>query len=219
MKNIITHRGFWLEKSEQNQKIAFERALQSGFGIETDLRDANGTVVISHDIPKGGEMTFDEFICLYKQHNTDTMLALNIKSDGLQTIVKNIMEKHSVANYFCFDMSVPDALHYHRNNLTFFTRESEYENTPLYEFAQGVWIDVFISSNWITEEVIHGHINNGRKVCFVSPELHRRDYTEEWERYKQYYHKFGDNAMFCTDYPSKLQNLLKENKSLLTQNR
>jgi hypothetical protein len=28
---------------------AFERALQNGFGIETDFRDHNGKVVISHD--------------------------------------------------------------------------------------------------------------------------------------------------------------------------
>ena len=35
---ILAHRGFWKEETEKNTKIAFERAFNSGFGIETDPR-------------------------------------------------------------------------------------------------------------------------------------------------------------------------------------
>jgi glycerophosphoryl diester phosphodiesterase len=205
MKNIITHRGFWLKKTEQNQQIAFERALEHGFGIETDLRDANRTVVISHDIPSGNEMTFEDFIILYKKYNVNTPLALNIKSDGLQRIVKDILTQYNVMNYFCFDMSVPDALHYHHNNITFFTRQSEYENAPLKENANGVWMDAFVETSWITHDIIAQHIKSGKKICFVSPELHKRSHQEEWDKYKQYYHAFSSNVMFCTDHPTALQ--------------
>lgn len=49
---ILAHRGFWKEETEKNTKIAFERAFNSGFGIETDLRDIKGEIVISHNMPQ-----------------------------------------------------------------------------------------------------------------------------------------------------------------------
>ena len=53
---ILAHRGFWKKESEKNTQIAFERAFDKGFGIETDLRDIKGEIVISHNMPVGGEM-------------------------------------------------------------------------------------------------------------------------------------------------------------------
>ena len=44
---IIAHRGFWIKDSEKNTVKAFERALENGFGIETDLRDYNQKIVAS----------------------------------------------------------------------------------------------------------------------------------------------------------------------------
>ena len=35
--NIIAHRGYWKVSSEMNTRVAFERALINGFGIETDI--------------------------------------------------------------------------------------------------------------------------------------------------------------------------------------
>ena len=49
---IISHRGFWKSKNEQNTIISFQRSFENGFGIETDIRDLNGKLVISHDIPQ-----------------------------------------------------------------------------------------------------------------------------------------------------------------------
>ena len=36
---ILAHRGFWNSKEERNSIVAFEKAFQNGFGIETDIRD------------------------------------------------------------------------------------------------------------------------------------------------------------------------------------
>jgi hypothetical protein len=41
MIKIIAHRGFWYKPEEKNTLAAFERALQNGFGIETDLTGGN----------------------------------------------------------------------------------------------------------------------------------------------------------------------------------
>ena len=59
---ILAHRGFWQSEDEKNTKVAFERAFDNGFGIETDLRDIKGTIVISHNMPTGDEMTFEEVL-------------------------------------------------------------------------------------------------------------------------------------------------------------
>ena len=48
---IIAHRGFWKIESEKNTMLALERAIENGFGFETDLRDYAGKLVISHNPP------------------------------------------------------------------------------------------------------------------------------------------------------------------------
>lgn len=82
-------------------------------------------------------------------------------------------------------MSVPDALLYIDLNFNVFTRQSEYEKEPsFYDKACGVWMDEFYSY-WIDKNIIKKHIDNGKLVCIVSPELHKRDYKKEWQEYKQ----------------------------------
>jgi hypothetical protein len=106
---------------------------------------------------------------------------------------------------------MPDALGYLKKGLTFFTRQSEYEPHPyLYEPAAGVWLDEF-NGHWITEEVILGHYRQAKKICIVSPELHKRNYREEWKQYKDIIDKFGtDDLMLCTDFPMEAQNFFNE---------
>ena len=48
---ILAHRGFWADEEEKNTLSAFGKAFDSGFGIETDIRDRNGELVISHNPP------------------------------------------------------------------------------------------------------------------------------------------------------------------------
>ena len=73
---ILSHRGYWHDfLSESNKRIAFERSFDLGFGTETDLRDICGEIVISHDMPKGDEMTFEELLEIMGRRNLP--LALN----------------------------------------------------------------------------------------------------------------------------------------------
>ena len=48
---ILSHRGYWKTVTEKNTIIAFKRSFNLGFGTETDIRDLNGNLVISHDMP------------------------------------------------------------------------------------------------------------------------------------------------------------------------
>ena len=78
---ILAHRGYWRKPNEQNNISAIKLALQKGFGVETDVRDLNGNLVISHDPPKLKNI-FDlaSFCKLVVQTKSTARLALNIKS-------------------------------------------------------------------------------------------------------------------------------------------
>lgn len=127
MKNIIAHRGLWLEHREQNTEEAFQRALKNGFGIETDIRDCCGEVVISHDLPVSNCMDLDYFLAMCSL-KPDLVLALNVKADGLQNKVLNSDIRNS---HFFFDMSVPDMLGYKQHGLKFYTRYSDIESSTV----------------------------------------------------------------------------------------
>ena len=92
---IISHRGLWKSLDERNTAVAFERSFAKGFGLETDLRDFDGDIYISHDVPinKKSIMRFSEFLEIYNDFKEDLSIALNIKSDGLQLKMKEILEK------------------------------------------------------------------------------------------------------------------------------
>lgn len=199
---VLSHRGYWKETHEKNLPISFERSFSLGFGTETDIRDYKGELVISHDIADEKCISAKEMFEIYNKYDNTLPLALNIKADGLQIKLKELLEEYQITNYFVFDMSVPDGLGYLKQNIKAFTRESEYEKLPsFYEEACGIWLDEF-QEHWITKEVIEKHVKNGKQVCIVSPDLHKREYKNEWQHYKEIEKKLGiDNLMICTDYP------------------
>jgi hypothetical protein len=198
---IISHRGYWNSPDEKNSRKAFENSFSLNFGTETDIRDYNGDLVISHDIPNGRVLRVKDFFEIHSQFDVSLPLALNIKADGLQSSLKKLLQEHNISNYFVFDMSIPDMLIYLKEGFNVFTRQSEFEKEPsFYDEAVGVWIDCF-ENDWIQLEDIKFHLNNGKKVCLVSPELHKRDHVLFWERFTSLDRQAGRNVLLCTDRP------------------
>lgn len=208
---ILSHRGYWKEMSEKNFPISFERSFSLGFGTETDVRDYKGELVISHDIADENCVSVKEMLEIYNKYDNTLPLALNIKADGLQVKLKELLEKYKIENYFVFDMSVPDGLQYLKHDIKAFTRESEYEKVPsFYEEACGIWLDEF-QGHWIIKEVIEKHIKNNKQICIVSPDLHKREYKKEWQHYKEIEKELGiNNLMICTDYPEEAKEFFDE---------
>ena len=199
---IISHRGFWEQPNEKNTEKSFIKSFNENFGTETDIRDFNGELVISHDIPDRSCMSATRFFEIYNSFECKSTLALNIKSDGLQQKLLMLLNEYKINNYFVFDMSIPDALGYLKTNIAYFSRQSEYEPKPsLYENCNGIWLDSF-EDKWFSTELILNHLKNNKKVALVSPELHKRNHKEFWE-----YLKISDlfknkNLILCTDLPN-----------------
>ncbi|WP_144290522.1 hypothetical protein [Chitinilyticum litopenaei] len=206
---IISHRGYWINQNEQNSYHAFHRALESGFGIETDIRDHNGLLVISHNPASGKEMPARKFIELCTKYRGAGPLALNIKSDGLANLIAAELIRHDISDYFIFDMSFPDMLSYIKLNLATFARISEYEKPPtLINKCAGIWLDMF-NHDWPSEAYIKSLIKT-TKVCLVSPELHNREHQPLWALIKNSQLYKSQSLYLCTDYPQEARDYFND---------
>ena len=137
-------------------------------------------------------------------------LALNIKSDGLQIKVKNLLQKYKIENYFFFDMSIPDHIGYIKANLNTYTRQSEYEKEPIfYNDSIGIWLDAF-ENKWYDAELINNHLNSFKKVAIVSFDLHKREYLDQWEFLKSHHFHTNENLLLCTDTPETAKTFFYE---------
>jgi len=201
---IISHRGFWRDPVEKNSEIAFSRSFSLGFGVETDVRDAKGSLVISHDMPKGGELSFDNLLEMAAAviGSTPITIAVNVKADGLSRALSEKFVEFDQLDCFVFDMASPDMRSYFDAGIPVFTRMSEHEMAPVWlDRAAGVWLDAF-DSEWYTPSVIEKLASRNKRVCIVSPELHGRSHLSLWESLRDL--KIND-VMLCTDYPMAAQ--------------
>ncbi len=201
---ILAHRGWWLRPEEKNSRAAIERAFEAGYGVETDIRDLDGEVVISHDPPRrGGLMTLQQLLVMFKAAGQPGLLALNVKADGLQRAVANALTTAGVERYFLFDMSVPDTLGYLRAGLTTFTRLSDHEPAPaLLEQASGVWLDAF-ERDWFGASDVMPLVQRQKRVALVSPELHGRAHAPVWDRWRdEFPPDLIAKLLLCTDFPA-----------------
>jgi glycerophosphoryl diester phosphodiesterase len=200
--NILAHRGYWISSVEKNSIISFKRAFENTFGIETDVRDYKGKLVISHD-PQINEkpiLFLEDLLDLYMSSYRDLPLAINIKADGLQNALKDLLSSRSTENYFLFDMSIPEMWVCLKKEMNVYTRQSEFEKEPVfYEKAAGIWMDCF-TTMWFNSDDIRKHLFNGKKVAIISPEIHGRDQNELWRMLKTCFDK-KENIFLCTDLP------------------
>ncbi len=207
---VLSHRGLWREPDEKNSVEAFHCSFSLGFGTETDLRDRNGKLVISHDVANHEAIPAELFFSIYSKYAQDLTIALNIKSDGLQTLLLEFLTLYEIKNYFVFDMAIPDMISYINSGIRVFTRQSDYEIDPvLYSSAKGVWMDCF-NQDWIDEKIIENHLNKGKQVCIVSPELHKRDFHNFWKKLKNMSISGSPDLMLCTDHPEEAKKFFYE---------
>ncbi len=202
-RNILAHRGYWCKSVKKNSFDAFKRALNAGFGIETDFRDCNGAIVVSHDPPGRSVLTARAFFELYAELSADSRVAINIKADGLQDALATLLSDIGIPieNCFAFDMAVPDALGYVSNGFPTYTRLSEYElEAPFVDLAAGVWVDNF-TGRFAQVATAKRLLSEGNRVCIVSSELHKREYNALWNEIATAGLNKNPAFELCTDFP------------------
>ena len=209
---FLAHRGLWFHRNDRNTLAALCKGLDEGYGLETDIRDLNGQLVISHDMPIDNvAIPLEKLLRYYTDGRFASTLGLNIKADGLQDKLNGQLQDHNIKNYFVFDMSVPDTLGYLKLDMRTFIRRSDLEHYPeLAPRAQGVWLDELITP-WIDAETIMEQSRGMSDVCIVSGELHGREYASQWAQIEGALNLGcpSERLLLCTDLPHEAERFFK----------
>ena len=102
--NIVAHRGLWREPGQQNKISTLIDALRKSFGVELDIRDFQGKIIIQHDMPSEnhrGAETLEEFFELCSTIKDRPPIFLDIKSLGIQQPLSVILKKFKNFKLFC----------------------------------------------------------------------------------------------------------------------
>ncbi|GAB6109647.1 PI-PLC domain-containing protein [Fusibacter bizertensis] len=157
-------------------------------GVELDLRDEHGEIIISHDPFVMGEK-FEEYLKHY-QHGT---MILNIKSERIEHKVLELIKQYNIEKYFFLDSSFPMIyLLSNDGEKNIAIRYSEFEGMDTIRNMAGklnwIWVDCF--SYLPLDHTLYQEMKAlGYKLCLVSPELQGRD--QDIESYKNYCEEQG----------------------------
>jgi hypothetical protein len=150
------------------------------WGVEIDLRDHNDDIVLQHDPYISIITRFEDWL---KEYN-HSLIILNIKSEGIEYRILDLLKKYNITSYFFLDSSIPmiiKLINKGENNIAI--RYSEYEPKELYDNFRGkckwLWVDCFTYYPSIDEE-----IKSNYKICIVGPSLqgHSWNINEEWKK-------------------------------------
>lgn len=148
-------------------------ATPAEYGVEVDIRSFGERLIIHHDPFREGE-DFETWMQSFR-HGT---LILNVKEEGLEARLIEIMRQRSVEDFFFLDQSFPFLVKWARNGEhRCAVRVSEFESVDTALTLAGkvdwVWVDCFTRFPLTTESAQRLH-EAGFKLCLVSPELQGR---------------------------------------------
>ena len=203
MKRIFAHRGYWYPNLVPNSLTAIQKAFEMGFSIETDIRDQNRKVVISHDPVDAPEGVLSLQKLIASRADENLILALNVKADGLLSLIEE-----PIPSAFFFDMSAPEARKFHSDNREIALRLSDLEPLviPTQTPARWLWLDSFVHDWFIEAEL--PDLSNFAGVVVVSPELHGRGKDDVWSWLSSRWSAFP-NLCVCTDFPEEFARFLE----------
>jgi hypothetical protein len=196
---IIAHR---------RNTIAELRGTKREYGIEVDIRSEGERLIIHHEPLIGGE-PFEDWINVYG-HGT---LILNVKEEGLEGSLIELMKTNGIEEYFFLDQSFPFLVKY--SNLgerRCAVRISEFESIETALSLAGkvdwVWVDCF--SRFPLNHADSQRLKlAGFKLCLVSPELQGRDASSEIPALASFLHEQEIQAdAVCTKHPDIWVNLV-----------
>ncbi len=161
---IICHR---INSIKQLKKIPYK------YGVEIDVRDYKNKLVLNHDPFKKGETLIN-----YLKYFKHKFLIINVKSEGIETKIYEILKKKKINNFFFLDISLPFIIKI-SESLTkkISIRVSDMEDIrTAYNFRKKVnwvWLDYFKKKSIRLSQVNLLH-KMKYKICYVSHELQNR---------------------------------------------
>ncbi len=151
--------------------------IPSNDGVEIDLRSMGGRIVLQHEPFLEGE-DFISWLDHWRGHD----LILNVKEEGLEHRILEILELFNVENYFFLDQSFPFMIKYlSSGNRNVAGRVSDLESieTVLGLECNWVWLDCFLGDWKFLIEAVPVLNSLDKSLCLVSPELIRNESENE----------------------------------------
>ena len=143
-------------------------------GIEVDIRSQGARLVIHHDPFVADALDFETWLAHYG-HGT---LILNVKEEGLEDRLLEVMAAHGIRDFFFLDQSFPFLVRSARQGeARCAVRVSEFESVDTALSLAGqvnwVWVDCF--SRFPLGRADAARLQAaGFRLCLVSPELQGR---------------------------------------------
>jgi hypothetical protein len=160
--------------AHRRNKISELQATPTEYGIELDLRSQGQDIIIHHD-PYVQGARFDDWLEHYR-HGT---LILNVKEEGLEERLINMMKTRQIEDYFFLDQSFPFLIKWSgKGEHRCAVRVSEFESIDTALTLAGridwVWVDCF--TRFPIDGAQASRLQQaGFKLCLVSPELQGRE--------------------------------------------
>jgi len=146
----------------------------SYLGAEIDIRSIGDELIIHHDPFSKGES-----LKRWLKYYNHKFLILNVKEEGLEERLIEMMRLHKIENFFFLDQSFPFLIKVSSGGESrCAVRLSEYESINTVLSLKGkvnwVWVDYF--TKLPIEAIGYKKLRNaGFKLCLVSPELQGYD--------------------------------------------
>jgi len=177
------------------------RNTDTSLGVEIDLRSDKKRIYLHHDPFIRGEL-FTKWIKNYKHK----LMVLNVKEEGLEKPILNILRKHKIKSFFFHDQTFSSILK-NMAKTKVSIRYSEYEGLKkteyLFKKIKWLWIDNF---NKISlDKKLYLQLKKREvKTCLVSPELIKKKRITEIDKIILYLKKndFKIDAV-CTKKPNR----------------
>lgn len=186
--------------AHRRNRIAELQDTPTDLGVEVDIRSFGDELVIHHDPYVKGE-DFRTWLQAYR-HGT---LILNVKEEGLEARLIDLMAEHGISRYFFLDQSFPFLIRTARHGeRRCAVRVSEFETVEtalsLASLIDWVWVDCFTRFPLDNQSAAR-LAEAGLKLCLVSPELQGRSTDEIVDLRKLLHHQNIRAHAVCTKRP------------------
>jgi len=176
------------------------------YGVEIDLRLFQGELILAHDPFEAGEK-FENWLENYRHDS----IILNVKEDGLENLVTELLSKRGISKYFFLDQPFPTLRKSAKAGIPVAVRLSEYEppiNLRDLE-VKWAWLDSFNGKWDYLDEYSEWFRRSEMNLCVVSPELQGRTNPDELQLILSKLEKIKQNpSAVCTKYPEEWERLL-----------